>query len=291
MADLLARLQTLRGSLSKGERQLDEVITSDAAFAVNASITELAARAGVSPATVTRFARHLGCDSFTALKVQLAQAMFVGQRYVSHADANMTAPDVISIAEQVHHAAQQALSETRDELSPKAIQTAAERIASARLVACFGSGGASSMIAAEIQNRLFRLGLAANSSTDHQMQIMQAATLAQGDVVVAASLSGRNQELVKALHATGEYGAFRIALTRPDRPVAEAADLLIAIDHPEHGDILRPTASRYAFLLVTDLLATTVAHLRDTHARECLRRVKLNLALGRDTDDKEALGD
>jgi DNA-binding MurR/RpiR family transcriptional regulator len=97
--------------------------------------------------------------------------------------------------------------------------------------------------------------------------------------------------MVRALEAAKTYGAVVIALTRPGRPVADLADITIAIDLPEGENILRPSTSRYAFLFVTDLLATLVAMRRGDEARENLRRVKYQLSNTRDLDDKEALGD
>ena len=61
-----------------------------------------------------------------------------------------------------------------------AIEQAAERLAEADMIYAFGSGGNSSMIASELQNRLFRLGLRVTASSDHSMQLMMAAA-AQAD--------------------------------------------------------------------------------------------------------------
>ncbi len=48
-------------------------------------------------------------------------------------------------------------------------------------------------------------------------------------------------------------------LTRPGSLVAQEADILLGIDIRESDDILRPSATRYAFLAVTDIVAQTVA--------------------------------
>ncbi|MBW6187228.1 hypothetical protein KZ870_39060, partial [Pseudomonas aeruginosa] len=49
-------------------------ILQNLSFTASASIDELAASAGVSPATITRFARSVGCDDIRDLRKQLAQA-------------------------------------------------------------------------------------------------------------------------------------------------------------------------------------------------------------------------
>lgn len=288
MRDILSVLQEVEPDLSKSERILAALMRGQADFIMNSGITEVAEKAGVSPPTVTRFCRRLGCESFTAFKVQVAQVAFAGQRYLT-ADTSSVAPR--DVADSLLAQFQDAAARTRQALDMDVTVKAAEAIGSAGLVAAFGAGGTSSMIADEIQNRLFRLGLPTISITDHAMQLMQAATLRSNDVVIASSVSGRNTQMVRALEAAKTYGATVIALSRPGRPVAEIADLTIAIDLPEGDNILRPSTSRYAYLFVIDLLATFVAMKRGDEARENLRRVKHQLSNTRDQDDKEALGD
>lgn len=288
MRDILSVLQQVEPDLSKSERILAALLRDDAEFIVNAGITDVAERAGVSPPTVTRFCRRLGCDSYTAFKVQVAQVTFAGTRYLT-ANAASAAPH--DVADSLLHQMQEATLTTRQSLDMGAVDRAADAITRASLLTAFGAGGTSSMISDEMQNRFFRLGLRTVSITDHAMQLMQAATLNPGDVVLALSVSGRNLQMVRALEAARTYGATVIALTRPGRPVADFADITIGIDLPEGDNILRPSSSRFAFLYVTDLLATLVAMKRGDEARESLRRVKYQLSNSRDPDDKEALGD
>ncbi|ASP32664.1 MurR/RpiR family transcriptional regulator [Labrenzia sp. VG12] len=288
MRDILSVLQQIEPELSKSERILASLLRTEADFIVNAGITDVAERAGVSPPTVTRFCRRLGCDSFTAFKVQVAQVTFAGTRYLA-VDAASAAPS--DVADSLLVQLQDAAVKTRQTLDMAAIDKAVDAISGAGLLAAFGAGGTSSMISDEMQNRFFRLGLRTVSITDHAMQLMQAATLSAGDVVLASSVSGRNLQMVRALEAAKTYGATVIALTRPDRPVSDLADITIGIDLPEGDNILRPSTSRFAFLYVTDLLATLVAMKRGNEARESLRRVKYQLSNSRDPDDKEALGD
>ncbi|MCV0429265.1 MAG: MurR/RpiR family transcriptional regulator [Roseibium sp.] len=288
MRDILSVLQEVEPDLSKSERILATLLRSEADFIVNAGITDVADRAGVSPPTVTRFCRRLGCESFTAFKVQVAQVAFAGARYLT---ANNSSVAPMDVADSLLAQLQEAAERTRKTLDVGSASRAADVIANAGLVATFGAGGTSSMIADELQNRLFRLGLRTISVTDHAMQLMQAATLRHGDVIIASSVSGLNHQMVRALEAGKTYGATIVALTRPGRPVSNLADITIGIDLPEGDNILRPSMSRYAYLYVTDLLATFVAMKRGDESRESLRRVKHQLSNSRDEDDKEALGD
>ena len=98
-------------------------------------------------------------------------------------------------------------------------------------------------------------------------------------------------ELARTLAIAGEYGMERIVLTRPNSPVAEQADILLGIDVTEDDDILRPSAARYAFLAMIDVLAQTVATGMQVRAIGSMRRIKHQLIVNRDGDDTQPLGD
>jgi DNA-binding MurR/RpiR family transcriptional regulator len=286
--DILATLQAEKDNLSRSEQRIAALLFEDTGFAVNASIIELASRAEVSPPTVTRFCRRLGCQSYSEFKVRLAQSTFVGIRYLQSETKLASAAEV---ADMIVERAQSALYAMHGALDIPVIEKAAKSIAGAGMVYAFGSGGNSSMIAEEIQNRLFRLGLRVTTSADHGMQLMMAAAARTDDVVIASSLSGRNLELARALTVARDYKVTTIAMTRPQSPVADAAALVLPIDLAEGTNILRPTSGRYAFLAMVDILATLVAIRRESTARETLRRVKHQMVTFRDRDDKEVLGD
>jgi DNA-binding MurR/RpiR family transcriptional regulator len=288
MLDLVGLLQTEMESLSRSERRLADLVLSDVQAAVNASIVELAARADTSPPTVTRFCRRLGCQSFADFKVRLAQSRFIARRYLLPPSGPETAGE---IARHIVNCAQTTLYSFFETIDPLAIEAAAERIAGAPYILSFGSGGASSMIANEIETRLFRLGLRVTASIDHQAQMMRTAGAPKGTVIIASSTSGRNLQLANTLAIAGEYHLDRIVLTRPGSPVAEHADVLLAIDVPEQDDILRPSSARYAFLAMIDAVAQTVATRMQPRSVESMRRIKHQLMINRDGDDTQPLGD
>lgn len=288
MLDIVGVLQTEKNAFTRSERALTEIVLSDIDNVLKMSIVDLAAQAEVSPPTVTRFCRRLGCDSYADFKVRLAQSRFVGQRYLAPAIASSS---VREIAQDVVSGIQATLYETFDAIEDQAIERAAESIVTASYVLAFGSGGSSSMMAAELDARLFRLGVKIASTDDHQMQLMRAAAAPAGSVVVAFSMSGNNLPLVNALTAAAEYGLTRIVVTRPGSPVADHADILLPVAWHENTDILRPTPGRYAFLATLDVLAQTVATRLGTSAIASMRRIKHQLVINRDGDDGQPLGD
>ena len=288
MLDLVGLLQAERESFSRSEQRIADIVLSDVEAAVNSSIIELAARAEISPPTVTRFCRRLGCQSFAEFKVRLAKSRFLGERYLMPPSGPVTAHD---IARHIVNCAQATLYGFFENLDPVALEAAAAKIVASQYLLAFGSGGASSMVANEFDTRLFRLGLRITASTDHQAMMMRTAGAPKGTVILASSVSGRNIELAATLAIAGEYGIERIVLTRPNSLVAAEADILLAIDVEEDEDILRPSSARYAFLAMIDVVAQTVATRMQAQAVGSLRRIKHQLVHNRDGDDSQPLGD
>ncbi|MBB5537096.1 MurR/RpiR family transcriptional regulator [Rhizobium giardinii] len=286
--DIFSTLQEEKTKLSQAEGRIAEILLTDFEFAVNASIIELAGKADVSPPTVTRFCRRLGCESFSDFKVQLARTAYVGMRYLKPEPKSREPADV---AQDIVTKAQNALFLLHRNLDLAAIEQATERLASADMIYAFGSGGNSSMIASELQNRLFRLGLRVTASADHSMQLMMAAAAKPTDVLIGSSFSGRNAELVRSFTLAREQKVATIALTQSGSPVARAADITVPVDLPEGNNIYRPTSTRIAYLALVDIIASLVAYHVQPQATVTLRRIKQQLVAHRDGDDRQLLGD
>ncbi|MGO6980818.1 MurR/RpiR family transcriptional regulator [Rhizobium leguminosarum] len=286
--DIFSTLQEDKSRLSPSESRIAEIIVNDFEFAVNASIIELAERAEVSPPTVTRFCRRLGCESFSDFKVQLARTAHIGVRYLK---PESKSTDPADVAQDIITKAQNALFLLHRSLDLAAIEAAVSHIAKADMIYAFGSGGNSSMIADELQNRLFRLGLRITASSDHSMQLMMAAAARPGDVLIGSSFSGRNMELVRAFELARQTKVKTIALTQTASPVAKAAEIVVPIDLPEGHNIYRPTSTRIAYIATIDILSSLVAYAVQPKATTTLRRIKQQLVIHRDGDDRQLLGD
>ncbi|MBP7241017.1 MurR/RpiR family transcriptional regulator [Amaricoccus sp.] len=286
--DIFGALTDEENRLSGLEKQLAQVILADVEFAVNASIVDLAERAEVSPPTVTRFCRRLGCQGYADFKLQLARSSFVGLRYLRPESEGKTPA---TVAEDIVTKAQNALYQMHQALDIAAVEKAATTLRAAGMIHAFGSGGNSSMIVNELQNRLFRLGCRISASSDHAMNLMIAAASGPGDVVFCSSFSGRNAELVHCLGVLRERGTPTIALTQSGSPVAQATDLVIGVDLPEGLNIFRPTSTRFACLAVIDIVATLVAYADRPRSTHVLRGIKEQLVRHRDKDDRQILGD
>src|SRR3546814_2132753 len=71
--DIVYQIRSRRDTLSATERKVADAILDDIAAAAGATVDQLAGKAGVSIATISRFARSVGCDDTRDLKLKLAQ--------------------------------------------------------------------------------------------------------------------------------------------------------------------------------------------------------------------------
>lgn len=282
--DILSRISERFVELSDSEQKVAQLILADVRAATELNIAALAREAGVSQATVTRFARSVDCKDVRQLKVKLAQSLAVGQRFIEET------PDLDGI-HGVYEAIKNTLDLSRKLLKEADVHQAVQWLLQARMVLCLGMGGGSSIGSLEMQNRLFRFGVPVSSYQDGLLCRMVAAAVEPNDVVVVISLTGNTPEIIDAAAIARQYDAKVIAITKPDSLLAGEADLLLAIQAPETDFIYKPSASRYAMLAVIDVLATELAKQNKRRSRDKLRRVKLSLDSHRGGDERQPLGD
>ncbi|MBA8839073.1 MurR/RpiR family transcriptional regulator [Ochrobactrum sp. RH2CCR150] len=290
VADIITRLHVVAQDGSKSDRKLAALVLADPDYASKAAISDIAARASVSEPTVTRFCRALGCDGVREFKFFLAQALAIGGQYLT---AEPPARDIGEnrIATAVTDAAIAAIQRASDGLDMAVVMKTAERLAVGGPVLCLGSGGISSMLATEMQNRLFRLGIPVSAQVDGQLQPMYAAVTTPETTVIAFSVSGFARSVVEAVLVAKQYGAVTIAITAADSDLARAADRIIPFQADEDGNIYKPTSSRFALLAILDMIATATAEARGPKVLENLRRIKHSLNTLKIDDPRLPLGD
>ncbi|WP_421915684.1 MurR/RpiR family transcriptional regulator [Mesorhizobium sp.] len=289
-ADIITRLQLMSQDGTKSDRRLAGLVLSDLDFASKAAISEIAARVGVSEPTVTRFCRNLGCEGLRDFKFYLAQAIAIGGQYLSPEPLNRDAREQ-RIASAITEAAIASIQRASENLDMTALVDVAARIATSGNVLCIGSGGISSMMATEMQNRLFRLGVSVLAQVDGQLQRMYAAVATPETTVVAFSVSGYARSVIEAVQVAQQYGATTVAITAPDSTLAKTADTVIQWQPLEDGNIYKPTSSRYALLAIVDMIVTSVAETRGPKVLENLRRIKQSVNTLKVDDPRLPIGD
>ncbi|MFF5496945.1 MurR/RpiR family transcriptional regulator [Streptomyces aquilus] len=253
-------LPRLAGSL----RKVGELILEDPAAVTHCSAAELGRRTGTSQATVTRFCRAIGLDSYQHLLIELAQERGRGQ--ASDWGTAEIGPDISPddslerVVQVVGNADLRAVQQTIDRIDLDAIERAAQAVARARRIDVYGVGG-SGAVAQETETRLFRIGCAVRGWTEVHGATTSAALLTPADVAVGISHSGATRETVEPFELAKERGATTVAITSdPRSSLARSADIRL-ISSASETNFLTGIGGRHSVLVLLDCLYVRVAQL------------------------------
>ncbi len=258
-----SRIRTARPQLPQGMSKIGMLLLEEPFLPLRLSITELAERAGTSPATVTRFCRAIGYTGYPALRVGAAAeqgrssahetwASDIGRAF--HPDD--TATEMIHTLVNAHTVA---LTSTAERLDPVLVGQVADAVARSNHVDIYGIGGSAAM-AVELQARLYRIGINAHAWSEVHVGLTSAVLLDESSVAIGISNTGRTEETVEMLELAKSSGAYAVAVTSdPSSPMAEVADAHLTSHAP--GEYLQPDdlSAKHAQLFVIDLLYLLVA--------------------------------
>jgi len=271
LESLLTRIEAAQGQMRPSERKLAALVLENPTGAIELTMDEIAARAGVSAPTVARFCAAVGCNGFREFKIRLAQDRTRGLPFIH--------PDVLdtdSPAEIAHKIFDRAVAElitVRGGVATEGLDRAVDILARASRIEFYGSGN-SGIVASDIQHKFFRLGIPTVAYSDPHVFCMSALTLQPGDAVVLVSNSGRNRDILEAANDVLSVGAQTIVIAHPDTPLAALATALVPADVSENSDVYSPMASRLAHLVLGDILSVAVAQRRGEAVRQRLERAK-----------------
>lgn len=251
-------LPRLAGSL----RKVGELILEDPAAVTHCSAAELGRRTGTSQATVTRFCRAIGLDSYQHLLIELAQER--GRGEVSDWGSAEIGPDISPddslerVVQVVGSADLRAIQQTIERIDLDALERAAQALARARRIDVYGVGG-SGAVAQETETRLFRIGCQVRGWTEVHGAATSAALLTPADVAIGISHSGATRETLEPFEMAKERGATTIAITTdPRSPLAKAADIRLISATSETSFRTGSIGGRHSVLMIVDCLYVRV---------------------------------
>jgi DNA-binding MurR/RpiR family transcriptional regulator len=257
----LVRIRSLLPGLARAEQRVAKVVLDSPSTVARRSITEVAEAAGTSETTVTRFCKAIGVGGYPELRIALAADT---ARTEVRADRDLggeitPADDLKTVVGKVTFADSRAVEETADQLDIDVLSKVVDAIAGARRVDVYGVG-ASAFVAADLQQKLHRIGRTCFAWNDTHIMLTSAAVLTGEDVAVAISHTGATTDTVEALRVARLHGATTVALTNyPTSPIADMADHVLTTAARETTFRSGATASRIAQLTVVDCLFIGIA--------------------------------
>lgn len=275
---VIGRIRMEFSTLPDALQRVAEQILDDPGEAAQASIVDLAERAGTSTATVTRFCRVLGFRGYAALRVAIAteSGRAAQARWETDIDREIEPGDPLdTVLGVIVSADVRAIQETAARLDVDNVKRVAEAIAVAKRVELFGLGS-SGTAAREMAFRLERIRVPCWHREDAHKALTNAALLGPGDVAIGLSHSGRTREVIEVLAEAADQGALTVAVTSFEKsPLAEAADVVLTTAVHETTFRLAALSALHSQLVALDLIYVAVAQLtyeRTTEAFEVTAR-------------------
>jgi RpiR family carbohydrate utilization transcriptional regulator len=288
---LVSAIEAMSADFRRAEKQIAQIVMSRPEQVVRLSLKSMADLAGVSEPSVVRFARKMGCSGYTDFKLRLAQETAIERMYVD-APAKVKQSTIGDMAERLAQASSRAIMQAVEDLDLKALEAAAALIHDSKQVFCFGTGGSSAVMAKEAENRLFRLSVPAQATSDAYRQQMTAAISGPEDTMLIFSVTGRPQSLITCVDIASERGVRVIALTRKGSPLADRATITLNVDITDDELYFnQPNCTRYAQLLVLDCLASQIAVLRATQSAENLHNIHRRMGTLHGVVERQPIGD
>lgn len=239
------------------------------------SLNDLAIKNDVSEASVVRFYKKLGYESYRDFVLTLAidtkgRVEMIDEEIEVEDDAALVMSKLIGYTITI-------LQEQLRNTDFTQVEQAVDVLLGARRIEIYGSGGNGQLVY-DTYIHMLKTGKICTHHTDPYMQIVSASLLTNEDAVIAISHSGRNMDVLQALYRAKETGAKVIVITSHyDSPITKAADLVLFTPFRESVFNKDPLSSRYAILNLLDTLYVTMANRKKeissniNHVQEVLR--------------------
>ncbi|GAA4195742.1 MurR/RpiR family transcriptional regulator [Streptosporangium oxazolinicum] len=257
--NLVATVRAVLPSLTPAAQSIARLILDDPGVVARSTITEFSAASGTSEATIVRTARALGFAGYSQLRFALAAA--VARDEPERLVPGDLGPDdpLTDVIAKVARAESEALADTAAQLNPDRLGMVVEAVAGARKVDVYGVG-ASGLVAADMAQKLMRIGLPGHAYTDAHLALTSAALVRDDDVAVAVSCTGETPDVLAPVRVARRAGATTVAITNnPRSSLAGLADHVLVSAGRETAFRPGALASRISQLLIVDCIFVGIA--------------------------------
>lgn len=276
---LLLNIRSNYSELNPAMRQIADYLLAEGQ-AVTQSIHELALRAGVSDASVTRFVHLLGFNNFKGFQLDWAKSTVKEEAKAGREQSDNTIvfeyggaspqDSASEIGRKVFQSNIQMLRDTMDTIDYKKVEQVTKRILQARNLVFFGVGH-SFVTASNGRIRFYRLGINSFSYSDTQEQTVAATTCTEHDVFFGISNFGRSAAVVKNIALARRRKAFTVGITSAaGSPLTQAVDLCFLtacnnanIEYRTNDQAFEPACESIAQIALLDCIYMNVALRRD----------------------------
>ncbi|MGX6979542.1 MurR/RpiR family transcriptional regulator [Vagococcus elongatus] len=230
---------------SEKEKQIATYLLQNNNEIKNINISDLAKLTNTSPATITRFAKKIGCKSFVELKIHLNASMIE----IPKDDHNQKADQIYDFYSKV-------IKNTQRMTKIDQIKKVVTLIEKADRVLVFGAGS-SGLTATELTYRLLRMGLNASAITDPHFMIISSSIATKKDLVIGISTTGETTEVLNAMKLAKKAHAKIVSLTSFSKSsISQLSNVSLVSYSSKFIDNKRFINSQFATLYIIDIITT-----------------------------------
>ena len=257
MASTLILIRSLYDSLSQTQRLLADYVLDNGDEVPFLTVHELAHKAGVSVATISRFARELKFDGFKEFKIQLGKDSLPSVAGFFQAITSSDSDE--DIIDKVFQGNITSLKDTLKLVNHDDLLRVARIIAISERIVFFGIGS-SGNIARDAALRMMQLDIQAESYSDSYEILIQTHRMKKNEVAFGISHTGRSVITVQALEQASASGATTISMSNSLKsPLHETSDFFLCTSFPESRLESASLSSLIAQLCLIDVSYLLVA--------------------------------
>lgn len=206
--------------MSSSDQKIAKVVLANPQQVIDATISDLAKKAKVSDASVTRFSHNLGLTGFHELKIRLAQT--AGE---DNSIKAIPKGDLDAALHQIATNKEAEIKATIDAIDPRIFSAVLKLLEKSRVIQ-ISADGDTYPVAEDAIYKFNQIGIFAMSSGGSvETAIAQTMNLTDQDLLLVISNSGESAAMLKQIKIAQQQGMKIISITnRNDSPIALKSD-------------------------------------------------------------------
>ncbi|WHX61177.1 MurR/RpiR family transcriptional regulator [Peribacillus frigoritolerans] len=269
--NLIYGIECSMDKFTKTEEELAHYILQRPEEVSQLTISQIAKKLHISPATITRFCQKLAFSGFNEFRHELKR--FVDLRNTPKNMKNIKQVDYFAKLYQDHLGI---IDNTFHITTYDNIQKAVSFLTKANKIHVYGIGS-SGIAAQEFKSKFFRIGLTVEAITDPHQSMMDAALSNENSVVIGISISGTTKEVISAVKIAKKQGACILVFTGDkNSELSQLGDLTLLVTSKNSMHMGQNISPLLPLLLLFDLLYTELVA-KDYKNRICIREKTLKV--------------
>ncbi|MED4688474.1 MurR/RpiR family transcriptional regulator [Peribacillus frigoritolerans] len=249
--NLIYGIECSMDKFTKTEEELAHYILQRPEEVSQLTISQIAKKLHISPATITRFCQKLAFSGFNEFRHELKR--FVDLRNTPKNMKNIKQVDYFAKLYQDHLGI---IDNTFHITTYDNIQKAVSFLTKANKIHVYGIGS-SGIAAQEFKSKFFRIGLTVEAITDPHQSMMDAALSNETSVVIGISISGTTKEVISAVKIAKKQGACILVFTGDkNSELSQLGDLTLLVTSKNSMHMGQNISPLLPLLLLFDLLYT-----------------------------------